>query len=280
MERIMILSKYDVTKLSFNVTLHRYYCGLSPSEVGTPAAYDQRLKELYCPDKFKSLLLDGLDIHAHDMDDQKLDEEVARGQANLQNVYTGQNRPSASGSGLYWNRDKLQLAVYHDGWKADVSPSPKLIQSHNITAALDTLAHELGHHYSWLIDFNRGKNYASTEFTEIIMGLMPPQASTPEENIAEHFRYLFGCSRTANTFSDGKSTTKDLSALRTAMIVALYAYPKISNRTLSNMSFDGQRLFWSEHTIDTFWLFFIPVPITKTKKYSMGVDGVIRSEQK
>jgi len=278
MELNMILSKYDVTKLSYTVTLHRYYCGLSPSEVGTPAAYDQRLKELNCPDEFKKILLDGLDIHVHDMDDQKLDEEVARGQANLQNVYAGQNRPAASGSGLYWNRDKLQLAVYHDGWKADVSPSPKPIQAHNIEQALNTLAHELGHHYSWLIDFNRDKNYVAKELTKIIMGLMSPQAETPEENIAEHFRYLFGCKRTASTFSDGKRVSTNFDALRNAMIVALYAYHKINNRILSNMYFDGQRLFWTEHTLSTFWLFLIPIPITKTKKYSMGIDGVIRPE--
>lgn len=273
----MITSKYDLSKLSFSVNLHRYYIGF-PNDVGTTAAYNERITQIASnfPSDVATALLLGLDIHVHDMDDELLDQEIAKGQANLQDVYI-ETKEANPGYGLYWDRiKKLQLAVFHDGWKADVSPSPNTIQSHNVIAALDTLPHELGHHLSFLIGFNRNAGFASTEITRIIMPMLTAQANTPEENFAEHFRCLFGCYKTKGTFSDGKRAFLP-DKLKQALAAALPTYNRIKTKAISDLAFDGTSYSWKEWEMKTRFFLFVPYPSWEVSgKFSMASDGILK----
>lgn len=271
----MPVSKIDKTQLFYSITFLRFYLSL-PSDVGLPSAYSERLVQIAANLLNPEIFFSGLTIEAHDMDDELLDEEVKRGQANLQNVYAGTAAKPQPGYGLYHRGlKKLQLAVFHDGWVPDVQPSAKPIQPHNIVSALDTLAHELGHHLSQLIGFNVSNVFSSKEITRIILPLLTGQASSPEENFAEHFRFLFGCNKTINTFSDGKTSGADMSKLRIAMRTCLALHTHLLTKAFSDLRFDGACWTWNQHIIETRWFLFIPYVYTATTRHQINLLGVI-----
>lgn len=271
----MLRATYHKVALSLGVTLHRYYLGASPNSLGGPAEWQARIEQIAkrLGSKLAEKFFAGLDIHVHDMDDETLDEEVRNGQANLQDLNPATPDPD-TGAGAFWDRDRLRLAVFHKGWKANASPSPYPITDDDLRSAMDTLAHELGHYLAWLIGFGKLDGpFIQKELTRIILPLLPGQCKSVGEDIAETFRAGFGCRRTFGTFSDGKPYTMP-AKLRMALLAALPLHERLRQKVFTDLTLTAQGYEWREWGMVTKWILIFPYLAWEvTGSYRMDAEG-------
>lgn len=271
------------------VTLFRYHCEPNPDSVASPHQIGLRLLQVsqrLLPAVVKPFFA-GLQLHFRDMDDPELDAEIARRQANLQEFNLATPEPDTA-AGLYWGKRgsqtlneyffKLDVAVFHNGWRHDVQPSVQPIQESNRQSALKVLPHELGHHLAALIGFMHGQIFIEKELTRLILALLPGQASTPGEDFAEVFHAGFGDNNAFGFFSDRKAYTLP-PKLRLILTVCLLLHERLKAKVFTDLTLDEQVVSWSEWGHVTRFFLNIPwFPYTSwevTGRYTMDINGLI-----
>lgn len=254
---------YATDILPYGVTLHRVFLTTADS-LGTANEWGARLSQIaaHLPANVVKALLEGLDIWVKDMDSNTMDLEIAQGQANLQDFDLG-TPGNQVGAGLYWNRDKLELAVFHDGWtpEADVSPYP--IQAHNVLSAMDAMSHELGHNAAWFMELlNPSGAFVGKELTRVIVPELPGQASTPGEDLAENWRAVAGDDRARGFYSDRKPY-RGSPKLTLALRVGPALYDRLRTKAFTDLKLEDAGFTWREWGYVTrffLWMPWYPYP--------------------
>jgi hypothetical protein len=184
------------------ITLHRLYMGASPDECGTVAQWEAILWPMYNALPFPDLWR-GLDVKGIHMDSDLIEAETKAQIANLQDFDPA--RPGYQvAAGLYWNRDRLEVGFFPNGWKPEDAPQVRPLDPAKVAAQLMVLAHESGHFYADICGFFKTNTLIQRELTRLFNELRPKQADTPGEDIAEVFRAFFGPPGARGFFSDNK----------------------------------------------------------------------------
>lgn len=275
---------YQKQSGSFGVNVHFYSAIPTFDHLGTLKSWNDRIHQIAgrMTQAAFDIVLRGLDIHIVDMDCDKLDLEVAQGQANLQNLKPG-TFPQISSSGLYWRgKRKLELAVFHDGWTADVQPSAKPIQPHNVLSAQDTLSHEIGHHIAHLIEYQANQTFAGKEITARLWPYLQSlvdskQCSNLDEAFAEVWRAVCGDDRARGSFSDRKPCYPPES-IKLLMQICVPLFERLKTKIIDGFRVTNDAATWTEKAYVTRFFLFLPwfpyPSLETTGEYRMGADGV------
>jgi hypothetical protein len=268
------MDNYTRDPLKYGMMLHRYTPGDNFDELGTVAQYnllaDQLLMQFgYAP------LLQGVGIHLYHMDCDSLDDETKRGIVNLQD-YNLTKEGHQTASGLYWNREKLQLGVFPFDWSADyIGPYRRITEYGRNRAAL-TLAHEFGHHAAraWF----DVKKPICQELRRLWELNSSPNQTTSGEKVAEDYRALMGTDATRGTFSNGVKYTKaDNPKLYTILRLANPLTEKLKDKIIKNVQlYQDHSIQWQEFEIVTIQLLWFSFTYTKyIGTFRMGHDFIV-----
>jgi hypothetical protein len=183
------------------ITLKRYYVGDSPDEVGSVAEWSDILWTLYTAMPFPDLWR-GLTVIGWHMDHPLLDEQTRQNILNLQDYSTEAGYQVASG--LFWNRERLELGFFPANWRPEDGPQVRPITAEQRAACLSALDHESGHFHAFACGAFQTGTLIQRELTRLFRAYKPAQAENEHECWAEVFRAFFGAPGRRGFFSDNK----------------------------------------------------------------------------
>lgn len=248
----MVEQKYARTLLPYNVTLHRWYVGATPDELGTPDFWAEHLHQIYAWLPFPSFL-DGLDLNVWHMDSPQMEEQTRNKLSNLQD-YDPAKAGYQVACGLYFNRDRLDLAVFPDGWKPEDPPMIRPITEAARRYTRKALSHEIGHHHHACCGLTKTTTAIQKALTQHFLMLRPTHIPSEFECWAEVFRAYGGALECRGALSDGLAYTQADNPKLYSLIRCAYWL----QGNLANVDFDGfqvwnDRVCWEEYRLVWTW---------------------------
>lgn len=251
-----MIQKYAAHYISHGVVLHRYYIGDSADEVGSAQFWDQHIKELFDQLPFPDYWA-GLDLKIWHMDSPELDAMRARGEVNLEDYDKAQPGCQVA-AGLFFNKDRLEIGVFPDGYRPETVSTNKLTAT-NLANARRVLSHEAGHFHAAMCGAFDTSSFVRKEITRLFreqlqaLGLSA-QLGGEGEAWAEMYRAMLGAAECRGSFSDGKL----FAAPRRLYLLFRTAYwlqSNLNQRVITDFALGTENLVWWQD-----WSITYPLP--------------------
>lgn len=258
-------TKYMVNRISHGVVLHRYYIGQNPDEVGTPAFWDEAIKQLYARHPFPGYW-DGLGLHIWHMDCPALDEMRSRGEVCLEDF-----APNVAGcqvaAGLFHNKSRLEIGVFPPGYSPERQSGQPILER-DLIAARTVLSHEAGHFHAHMSGYGDRSTYIRRQITDMFNNLLIKSGlklGPPGEAWAEIYRAIMGTDETIGTFSDWKRAQIP-GELAYLVKSAYWLQGNLAGKIIGQLEISDRFISWEEFRVET--RFFI------SQLVSVGLYGL------
>lgn len=260
---------YTRNDVSHGVSIHKYYYNYE-DEIGSYSYWNDAIEQLFKEMPISDLWF-GLDIWIYDMRHPLLPLKLKNKEQSLLDGDLNKDGYQVC-AGLFFNKDKLEIAVFPEGWNTENLTSGNVTQS-SIDKARNTLSHEVGHYYANQCGYaSNSQFFIEKEITRYFDAFRPHQTESNGEDFAEVYHAYFGVNGAKGFFSDGKPFTSK-GRLYCVMKTAYKLSSMLKNKVIDKVIFHDDYVEWEEYElILKYFLWFPYYTYSLVGKYSLDLN--------